>query len=51
MLFIGEPFGSGLCAVRIKLTIARLPCLLGLFRKAVIVELTMAPFLEGESIV
>lgn len=43
MLFICEPFGSGLCAVRIDLTIARLPCLLGLFRKAVIVELIMTP--------
>lgn len=51
MLFICEPFGNGSCAARIYLTIAQLPCVLGLFRKAVIVELITAPFLEGESTV
>lgn len=51
VLFICEPFGSGLCVVGIDLTIAWPPCLLGLFRKAVIVELITVPVLEGESTV
>jgi len=42
ILFICEPFGSGLCAVRVD------DCLLALFRSAVVVELVVAGFLEGE---
>jgi len=34
--------------VQSELTIARLPCLLALFRSAVVVELVVAGFLEGE---
>lgn len=49
MLFICEPFGNGSRAAGIYLPIAQLPRVLGLFRKAVIVELITAPFLEGES--
>lgn len=41
-----EPFGSGLCAVRNDM-LAWLPCVLGLFGKVVMVELIMAPFLDG----